>query len=174
MSLPLVTCSLLLRMVHCYVFSMPGHASVVKHGCLDMPYLKRDGQARFLGVGRRGNPSALVHPQARESVPGRAGCARIQAAGPKPCRSSGSGSTASCLLAPWPCSVKSVFEIPTLSRTSVGGSSTSSAGWATWKPEWMSLWPPGMIRCLTTNRSLPAPWRPRRVRAHNTACPRCG
>ena len=27
--------------------------------------------------------------------------------------------------------------------------------------EWMSRWPPGMIRCSTTNRSSPAPWRPR-------------
>ena len=46
-------------------------------------------------------------------------------------------------------------------RKSAGGSSVCYAGSDTWKREWMSPWPPGMIHCLTPNRSSPAPWQPR-------------
>src|SRR5262245_50642834 len=45
------------------------------------------------------------------------------------------------------------------SRTPSGESSARSAGWATWKPEWMFPWPLGMIRYSTPHQSLPAPWR---------------
>jgi hypothetical protein len=49
----------------------------------------------------------------------------------------------------------------TWSRRSVGESSARCVGWGTWKPAWRPPWPPGMIRCVTTNRNLPAPWQPR-------------
>ena len=52
-------------------------------------------------------------------------------------------------------------DVATWCRRSVDGSSVRSAGWDIWKRAWMSPWPPGMIRCSTTNRSSPAPWRPR-------------
>jgi hypothetical protein len=55
------------------------------------------------------------------------------------------------------------------SRTSVGGSSARSAGWATWKPAWMCPWPLGMIRFSTPHQSLPAPWRLRSSRVSPVA-----
>src|SRR6266566_8106239 len=51
--------------------------------------------------------------------------------------------------------------LPRSSRRSAIGSSVSCVGWDIWRREWRLPWLPGMIRCSTTNRSLPAPWWPR-------------